>query len=74
MTITDQTKPVRIVVVDPDKCTGSTLCMAWARHSFEVGPDLKTLAINPFTDSEAAILRAIAECPRHAVSFADDRS
>jgi len=45
--------------------------MAWAPHSFEVGPNLKTIAINPFTDSEAAILRAIEECPRRAISFAD---
>jgi ferredoxin len=71
MTMTEHNSSSRTVFVDPEKCTGSTICMAWAPHSFEVGPNLKTIAINPFTDSEAAILRAIEECPRRAISFAD---
>ena len=46
--------------------------MALAPNSFEVGPNLITVAINPFTDDETAILRAIDECPMRAISFVDD--
>ena len=61
----------RKIIVDHKKCIGSTLCMAWAPHSFEVGPDLKSVPTNPFIDSESDIQRAIDECPSHAISFAD---
>ena len=62
----------RTVFVDPAKCTGSMICMALAPHSFEVGPNLITIAVNPYADSEAAILRAIDECPMRAISFVDE--
>ena len=71
--MTEQSSSKRTVLVDPAKCVGSTICMGLAPHSFEVGPDLKTVALNPFTDGEEAILRAIEECPSGAISFVDNR-
>ena len=68
----EQGSSKRSVVVDPAKCVGSTICMGLAPHSFEVGPDLKTVALNPYADGETAILQAIEECPSGAISFAND--
>jgi ferredoxin len=72
--MTEKSGSRRTVVVDASKCVGSTICIGLAPHSFEVGPDLKTVALNPFSDREEDILRAIEECPSGAISFAKDQA
>ena len=64
-------KSARKIIVDHKKCIGSTLCMAWAPHSFEIGPDLRSVPTNPPMDSDSDIQRAIDECPSGAISFSD---
>jgi len=57
------------VFVDPLKCCAAGVCMAVAPFSFAIGPERLAVGINPFGDDIEAVLRAIDECPMHAISL-----
>ena len=62
------------VKVDFDRCESNALCEALAPDVFEIDDDdflqLKKEEIGP--DEEDAVRRAVAACPRAAISLEDE--
>jgi ferredoxin len=64
------------VSVDHALCVGNGTCLTIAPHVFAHNADRQSEVIDPAGDSEAAILRAAANCPVAAirvVTETDDR-
>jgi len=61
------------IVVDPDRCEGNAICVGIAPDLFELDADeYAFVTADPIpADQEALAERAIAECPRAALSRRD---
>lgn len=61
------------VEVDPDRCEGNAVCMGIAPAVFELDDDdYAVVKLDPVpADMEDAVERAIAECPRAALTRRD---
>ena len=62
------------VQVDFDLCESNALCEALAPAAFELGDDdaLRILDDRVTDDNVETIERAVASCPRSAISIAED--
>jgi ferredoxin len=62
------------VVVDFDLCESNANCMGAAPEVFEVRDDnfLYVLQENPSDDLRASVEEAVRQCPKQAISIADD--
>ncbi len=62
------------VQVDFDLCESNALCEALAPETFELGDDdaLQILDDRVTDDNVDTIERAVASCPRSAISIVDD--
>lgn len=61
------------VVVDRDRCEGNALCVKYAPEVFELDDDdYAVVTVDPVpAEFEARAEKAIAECPRAALSRKD---
>jgi ferredoxin len=65
--MTERERLVR-VVIDPDRCVGSALCVGTDPERFQIGPDGK--ARYSATDFAAALAEDAAElCPQSAITL-----
>ena len=62
------------VVVDYDLCESNALCMAAAPEVFEVRDDdfLYVLQENPSDELRPAVEQAVRQCPKQAISIAEE--
>ena len=62
------------VVVDFDLCESNAICMGIAPEVFEVRDDdfLYVLQENPPDDLRAKVEQSVRQCPKQAISIADD--
>jgi ferredoxin len=62
------------VVVDYDLCESNAVCMGIAPEVFEVRDDnfLYVLQENPADDLRAKVEDAVQQCPKQAISIADE--
>jgi ferredoxin len=62
------------VVVDFDLCESNAICMGLVPEVFEVRDDdfLYVLQENPSDDLRAKVEQAVRQCPKQAISIADD--
>ena len=62
------------VVVDFDRCESNAVCMGIAPEVFEVRDDnfLYILQENPPDDLRAKVEDAVQQCPKQAISIADE--
>lgn len=57
------------VVVDRDRCEGNAMCVKYAPAVFELDDDYAVVTVDPIpADLQAQSAKAIAECPRAALS------
>ena len=62
------------IKVDFDLCESNALCESLAPDVFEIDDDdyLQLKTDETTTDNEAAVRRAVAACPRSAISLQED--
>ena len=58
-------------VVDPDLCTGCSLCCDIAPSTFEMSDDGISTVIDPEGDAQDVIQEAIDSCPVEAISWSE---
>jgi ferredoxin len=61
------------VVVDMDRCESNAVCVDLAPDVFDVGDDdlLRVLDEHPADDRRADVVRAVARCPKQALSIVE---
>lgn len=59
------------IVVDQNKCVGSTMCVHTARGVFALDDSNKSSVINPRGSTEEKILEAAESCPVSAIIVED---
>ncbi len=63
------------VVVDLDVCESNAICMGIAPEVFEVGEDddmLHVLQEEPSDDLRPKVEQAVRQCPKQAISIAEE--
>jgi ferredoxin len=59
------------IVVDPDKCIGSGICVDVAPGVFQLDDRLVSTVVNPEGASEKDIVEAAEGCPTEAIQLFD---
>ncbi|MBM4254750.1 MAG: ferredoxin [Deltaproteobacteria bacterium] len=59
------------IVVDHNKCVGSTMCINIARATFALDGEGKSSVVNSQGDTEEKILEAAESCPVSAIMIED---
>ncbi|MFN2115066.1 MAG: ferredoxin [Anaerolineae bacterium] len=59
------------VVIDLNRCVGSTLCVMVAPRSFRLGPGGQSVALDPIGDEPGKVLNAAVQCPMGAITVRD---
>jgi len=64
-----------VIVVDPDRCVGSAMCVAMAGDVFELPVGAQhARVVDPAGASPAAIVEAAESCPTMAITVRDAES
>lgn len=59
------------IIVDQDKCVGSTTCINTARATFALDELGKSSVVNAQGDPEEIVIEAAESCPVGAISITD---
>lgn len=59
------------IIVDQDKCVGSTTCINTARATFALDESGKSSVVNAQGDPEEIVIEAAESCPVGAISITD---
>lgn len=61
------------VVIDPELCMGSGVCVAYVADAFTIGSDTKAAVQNPVAADRADIEIAASACPTGAITVTTQR-